>query len=590
MRMRRVRVGIVASLLLSLLLVPQLALAAPAGYSIGVVPLSGVYNDLIDARVVVEKGGTYHLCWNTPLKVNSLREIKPGAAGNFTYQFNVPAATRGTHTVHLIEFDNNILASASFIIYPTVTIDLNKGTEGTDVVVRGYGFTAAESNISVKFRGTEIGKAQAGAGGSWEKPHTIPAAPGGAYVFEVGPDSVTAELWRMPFTITPKITISPASARVGETVRVSATGFASGERGIQVTIDGLIMAKDIPADGNGSWTADIIVPPHRGGTSVIDASGPSTRARDVPDVELTVRAGIVAEPGSAYVGDRISVAGGGFAPWETGVRITFANRAVETGTISVDKDGRWQTSFVLPAGSTYGPNTVSASGDVTRPAVTATVSTLARVEVSPAEAVPGASVTVTGDGFPGNQALTVTFANRAAPEGVQSLADGKLSAVVTVPASPVGTLLVTVTGGGAQASADFTVKEKVLPAPQLISPGEGKRFRSKEITFEWGKVAGSDATYNLQVAPTAAFTVVSWSQSGIEGTSTLLPEEEALPRGEYYWRVMAVDEWGNESQWSEPRSFKVSPIPIWVWVVVGVVVLIILMVVAYREERFKISD
>jgi len=51
-----------------------------------------------------------------------------------------------------------------------------------------------------------------------------------------------------------------------------------------------------------------------------------------------------------------------------------------------------------------------------------------------------------------------------------------------------------------------------------------------------------------------------------------------------------VDNYGNESPWSDSGSFRVSPIPIWVWVIVGVVVLVGLMVVAYRETKFKVTE
>jgi hypothetical protein len=517
--MKRIQATIICGLLLLMLVTPQLALAALSGYHISPVPYSGVYNDLIEVRVSVEEAGTYYVCWNTPLKANSVATITAGAAGNFSDWFTVPEDKRGAHKLHLIESDNNILASADFEVFPTVSSDVTRGPVGTVVTIKGYGFTASETNIPVKFDATEIAKAQADSKGSWEKAYTIPPSRSGGHTFAVGPDSKTAQVWNLPFTVTPKITVSPTSGKVGDVVKVSGTGFASNEKAIRVTLDAEVVGEDISADEKGSWTADITIPPRKGGTSIIDASGFSTMARDVPDVEFVVGAGILVEPSSAYVGDTIAVAGCGFAALETGVKITLGDTAVDTGVITVDGDGCWETSFVLPT-STYGPHTVSASGDVTKPALTATLNTLARVEVSPAEGVPGDSVTLTGSGFPGNQALTVTFANRAVAEDVRSLANGDLSAIVSVPANPVGKVLMTATGGGAQASADFTVNKKVLPTPQLTSPQEGRTLRSKEITFEWGKVTASgDVTYILEIGTTATFTVVSWSESGIGTTS-----------------------------------------------------------------------
>jgi uncharacterized membrane protein YdbT with pleckstrin-like domain len=60
--------------------------------------------------------------------------------------------------------------------------------------------------------------------------------------------------------------------------------------------------------------------------------------------------------------------------------------------------------------------------------------------------------------------------------------------------------------------------------------------------------------------------------------------------GTYYWWVRAEDSYGNLSPFSDSSSFKVSPIPPWVWVVIGVVVFIVLMVVAYRETKFRVTE
>ena len=63
-----------------------------------------------------------------------------------------------------------------------------------------------------------------------------------------------------------------------------------------------------------------------------------------------------------------------------------------------------------------------------------------------------------------------------------------------------------------------------------------------------------------------------------------------MDEGTYYWWVKAVDDFDNESLWSDPGTFNVSPIPTWVWVVIGVVIFLVLMVVAYRETKFRITD
>jgi len=187
----------------------------------------------------------------------------------------------------------------------------------------------------------------------------------------------------------------------------------------------------------------------------------------------------------------------------------------------------------------------------------------------------------------------VTLAGTVAGD-VQTQPNGNFVISLRVPASTPGKQTMMATDAdGATDSADFTVKQKVLTPPLLISPKDSK-LRSGEVTFHWqGITGGSDFTYTyiLEISVTAGFGNV-WSMSGIaENSYTLNKEkEEDLAEGTHYWRAKVVDNYGNESPWSDSSSFVVSPIPIWVWVVVGVVVLVGLMVVAYRETKFKVTE
>jgi hypothetical protein len=419
--------------------------------------------------------------------------------------------------------------------------------------------------------------------------YTIPETPGGGYTFKVGPAN-TDEVWVIKyFKVTPKIT-TPSSGTVGQTIKVEGTGFASEEEGIEVIFDGEVRKENIYADEDGSWSTFITVPPLQSGKYIIDAAGISTRARDVPDVEFILGGGILIEPTSAYVADTITVTGGGFAPGETGIKVTFDGMGKATG-ITAEIDGTWTSSFVLPA-STYGSHTVSASGDITA-AVTTTLDTQVQIlEFSPTEGAPGDSVSLTGNGFHGSQDLTVTIGGVAASGDMRTESNGNVNISFRVPkGSPEGKQTLVVTDeGGATDSVDFTVTKKTLQTTPLpISPKENT-LRSGEVTFNWQGSTGSNSyTYTLEINTTATSGNI-WSKSGIAESSYILTEEEALPKGTYYWRVKVVDDYGNQGAWSDSTEFTVSPIPTWVWVVVGLVVLVVLMVVAYRETKFKVTE
>lgn len=551
----------------------------------------GLCGEVIGVTATVAAGGTYHICWDSRTADDVVGTFTTTGASTRTLTFYMPEAKKGIHNVYLVDNTYAEKASAEFEVNPSVRIDTDEGPVGTEVTLNGYGFGASQ-DVRISFLG-EQETDDADANGSWEVSLTIPATPAGGYTFDV--EAKEGTVWvgwvSKYFRVTPAIT-APGSGKVGQTIEIEGTGFASEEEDIEVTFDGEAMKPSTypNVDENGSWSAVIRVPALQAGTYMIDASGRTTRARDVPDVEFTVSPGISVEPGSAYVGDTITVSGGGFEPDETGIKVSFGDGIVATG-ITAEGDGTWVSSFDLPA-STYGSQTVSASGDIT-PTVETTLNTEARIEeVSPSEGAPGDSVSLTGSGFGGSEDLSITIGGVAASGDMATQSNGNVAISFRVPKGSVAgerTLVVTDEGGGT-ASAEFTVTEKTLSTTPLPVSPEGGTLRSGEVTFHWqGVTGGTGYTYTLEISTTPGSGNI-WSKSGVAGSSYTLTEEEALPRGTYYWRVNIVDDYGNEGPWSDSVEFRVSPIPTWVWVVVGLVVLVALMVVAYRGTKFKVTE
>jgi hypothetical protein len=575
---------------------------APAGYSITLDPVCGVCGELIEVEVcgevigvtaVVAMAGTYHVCWDSLVNVKvTFTTTMPGV---YKVEFYLPEAAKGIHNVYLVDNTYAQKASATFEVLPSVKIDPEEGPVGTEVKLNGYGFTASQ-DIQIKFKDTVIKTTTANTLGSWPISYTIPPTPAGGYIFEVDAKegTVWAALVSKYFKVIPSITVTPGSGKVGQTIKVEGAGFASEEQAIKVTFDGEVRKENIYADKDGSWTDYITVPRRTCGRYIINASGTLTRARDVEPVTFTLVPGVSVTPISAYVGDTITVTGGGFAPGETGIQVYFDGLVVPSTTIAVDIYGCWESSFVLPA-STYGSHIVAASGDTTQPAVSTPLTTQARiVELSPVEGARGDSVSLTGDGFGGSQQLTVTVGGVAVTENLQTQPNGNVVISFRVPKCTVGKQTVKVTDGGATVEVDFTVTKKVLPTPLRISP-EDTILRSGIVAFSWQELtSGSGITYTVEISKDSGFQsgLMSEPSTGTTELSYTLPKEKALAKGTYYWRVKAVDNYGNESEFlaSDYSTFKVSPIPTWVWVVVGLVVLIVLMVVAYRETKFKVTE
>jgi len=584
--MKKMWAAVMAGLLLFMVIMPQLALADSVP-SISLAPDSGRPGDLTEATVSVTAAGRYYICWGSRTEANIVGIFTATMAGNRTVPFYVREASKGPHDVFLTTESYDELAKATFVVYPLVNIDPTEGPVGTAVSIDGYGFTANQV-IRVVFNDAVAQTANADAKGTWTASFTVTDNPGGVRVLNVEvQEAGTWVVWASrSFKVTPEIIVTPGSGKVGQPIEVRGTGFAEDERGIQITFDGDVVKKDIPANANGSWDVIVTVPPRQSGPTIIHASGPWTGARDVRGVEFIVSAGILVDPSSAYVDATITVTGGGFLPGETGIRVTFRGQTPVSG-ITADRYGAWTTSFALPA-SPYGDNAVTALGDATA-AVTGTINIRARVEsISPLDGAPGDSVTITGSGFSSNEGLTVLFGGNPAPENPTSEGNGNVLITVRVPATTTGLQTVEVRDdGGASDQVTFTVTQKILPAPAPMLPEDESRLRPGDITFRWGGVTGDGITYILEISNEPGNVV--WSKSGIEERQYEVPREE-LPQGTYYWRVKAVDEFSNESQWSSRISFRVYAVPTWVWVVVGLVVLTVLMVVAYRETKFKVVE
>jgi hypothetical protein len=575
---------------------------APAEYSLILEPACGVCGELVEVGICGEvikatahigAAGpyptTYHICWDSVSTAAIKDTFTASAPGVYEATFFLPEAAKGLHTVYLVDSTPTQKASATFEVLPFVRISPEEGPMGTNVTFNGYGF-AASQQIQIKFKGAVIGSTTANTVGSWTMAYTIPATPAGSYTFEVQVKEGT-DFWTWVlkyFKVTPKITVSPTSGTVRQTIAVNGSGFAADETDIRITFDGKVVKENIYAGPNGSWSATIAVPAVRSGRYSIDASGAFTRARYVPDVEFTAVAGIWVDPISAYIGDTITVTGGGFALGETGIRIYFDGLDVTPAAITANTSGCWESSFTLPT-STFGSHTVSASGPSTQPAVTKTVSTKARIlAISPVEGAPGDAISMTGDGFHGSQILTVTVGGVAASGDMYSQSNGNVVISFRVPkGSTEGMRTVVVTDeGGASGSIAFTVTEKTLSMiPLPISPKDST-LRSGTVTFEWQGITGSTGySYTLEISGEGS----NLPKTITESTYTLT-DDEALGKGTYYWRVKVVDDYGNEGPWSESIEFRVSPIPTWVWVVVGLVVLVVLLVVAYRETKFRVTE
>lgn len=133
----------------------------------------------------------------------------------------------------------------------------------------------------------------------------------------------------------------------------------------------------------------------------------------------------------------------------------------------------------------------------------------------------------------------------------QALADGKYFWRVC-PVDGVGNK------GEWTVSRSFTADGSAPGVPTTLRPCDGKHTNDNTPWLDWTDV--TDATvvhYQLQVDDNTDFSSPVVSKTWVKLSSTTLP---ALPDGEYYWRVRAVDEANNMSAWSSIWSFTVDTV------------------------------
>ncbi|MFC1747585.1 FecR domain-containing protein [Pseudomonadota bacterium] len=107
---------------------------------------------------------------------------------------------------------------------------------------------------------------------------------------------------------------------------------------------------------------------------------------------------------------------------------------------------------------------------------------------------------------------------------------------------------------GFNAQHVFTVNEP-LRAPNATSPGDGISLDSDRLFVAWSSVADA-SFYQLQMAANDSF-----DENLIEYTSLVnnnFRPVDALPAGQYYWRVQSVSRNGDKSSYSSPRRFVIK--------------------------------
>ena len=520
-------------------------------------------------------------------KVVSSVTITASAVGAWSSSFVIPPSGAGTRNIDAAG-PTSAAASVPDIILtiaPAITINRNSGGVGSTVVVGGAAFAADETSITVTYDGITIpttpAAISANSQGGWSASIVVPASAGGSHTIDAfGAVSVITSVPGVAFTVTPVITLGQASAPAGASVTVTGTGFAASEAGITVTYDGTPVASGISANPQGSWNSSFVVPASAGGSHTIDAAGATSPATTVPDTPITVTAAISVPKNNGAAGSSITITGAGFGAGETGIIVTYDDATVASG-ITANPQGSWKATFVVPP-SASGSHTINASGSVTKAVGVgeASINVTAAITTNPTSGSVGMAVEVTGSGFAANNSLRFSYDNtEISVEGATTDASGSFTKPVTVPKSKAGAHTIKVVDAERhEAKATFTIENAPPPPPRILSPQDGSRvgiIGSSTPTFKWSPASDpSGVTYMLQIDTDPDFTQPILERADIARSSYTLTRAEALTRGQYYWRVKAIDGASNQSEWSPEWAIQAGLMPL------GAFILVIILGVA----------
>jgi len=536
----------------------------------GMTPAAGVVGTMVTISELT--AGSYSIKWDGA-------EVKQGTLpGGGSVAFTVPDASRGNHTVTVENPTNTQVLSTQFSVLPSININPNSGTFGDSITIDGKGFAVTESNIAVTFDGADAKTGiSANDKGSWSTTFSVPSSAKGSHSVDAsGGTTKGGDVPDVTLTVSPKISLSPASGGVGTSVIVSGTGFGKDEGSIRVTYDGTDAKTGASADSKGSWSVTLVVPSSIKGVHTIDASGASTKADEVPDATFTVSPAVKIKPESGYVGDSITIDGSGFGGSESGIVVTFDGSVIRSD-ITANKDGCWTISLAIPD-STAGSHFIDAYGASTTAAdiADAKLAILSKIVIEPTEGYVGCDIVVNGTGFGTDKELTIKYDNVAVVTKLVTDAKGNFQTNFNAPKSLGGKHNVTAADvGGASASGIFTMETAPPSLPQIVSPKDGSRvgfFDRAAPTFEWIDVSDpSGVYYSLQISSQPDFVTTMLSKDDLVESQYTLTDAEALLRGKYYWRIKAVDGAGNDSGWTTPILVKIGLMPLWAFILVVVV-------------------
>ena len=501
---------VLLALLAIIIVLPFIFMASPVpvhASNISIGPASGTISTSIHINGNGFSGRLATIYWDNQI---ILSKVPISETGELTFDLQVPPACKGSHTIKITDDSNwtSSTASATFTVLPGITIFPRIGWPYTSITVTGNGFACFEKDIKVTWDKTVLPiSATANHLGVWSVNFDAPEPAKGEYYISAFSSSTDAsEIGEHKFIVGPFAKMQPSSGPVGTEITIEGFGFRTSEDGITITWDNQIILCNLIAGTNGVFDTTLNIPPATQGLHLVGVFGSDFTPKGIiPDMDFNVVPNIQLQPPSGNKGTRVSVNGTGFIKGEA-VTLSFEGTSLNINIVADDK-GSFSIGFDAPQ-SAVKENKVKAIGTT------------------------------------GNSAETLFIIDK-----------------VTPPAPS----LVSPTQGAELEVFDSVGDVFLGTAKQLIRiisfrNSEQRKLGPSDIKFDWSdiKVQGK-TTYTLEIANGNDFLSPAVLKKELVDSEYTLSRDDILTIGSYTWRVMAVDDIGNEGLWSDADEFEVIP-------------------------------
>ena len=526
--------------------------------------------------------------------------------GSFSFDFNVPeGAEPGRHEIRAKSELGSTLALSSFtVLKAQINLDNKTGVVGTKLTISGKGFHA-DKVVTFYYGNRMLGTGAATPTGEFSHRFTVPDSTAGEHTIvarNAEGNSAEAE-----FEVIPSITLNPTEGAAGNILTVGGNGFAPrSDVAVYFKYGQVAYAKtsefgnfavaffNIPAMAPGAY-----------GVTVEDEKGNTGKA------EFTIIAGASLDKTVVNVGTELTINGTGFS---VGGTVTIEYDDVAVARINADSSGAFKVAFRIPAGK-YGQHIFTVSDGVSTRQLAFAIESKAPpvpVPLLPGDASEAKAAAYFDWGDVYDASLPITYRLQIAPDkDFTAIAlDKKLTgSEYTLPQekrlaavkkeSPYYWRVKAI--DSARNESDWSMPNSFFvaapPAPALLLPEMDTKAEA-EVSFDWKDVTdlSPPITYHLQVAPDKNFTSLVLEKKGLTKSEYTVTEEEKLAAVKqevpYYWRVKAIDDAANESEWLAPGSFYVGfTFPGWaIYTLIGIVALLIGFLAFWFGRRTAYSE